>query len=218
MRLNFSQASFQEWLESHPLRDHFVHWDVATSDQVEHLKLVLGTATNERDLQVCLERNPVFLIHQLRGGHGRFVIPQVRLGSRYVADFIVGEASSLGYEWYLVELESPTARPFRRDGGQSAALTHAIGQIQSWRTWLGRNRDNASRPRAQDGLGLVDIEPSPDGIILIGRRAGFELEQADIRRRLKEQSRISVRSYDYLLPDDAQLEASASQERSDLDS
>jgi hypothetical protein len=48
-----------------------------------------------------LEEHPVLLVRALGGGQGRWVIPQKALGAEYEPDFIIGEKSSLGYEWTL---------------------------------------------------------------------------------------------------------------------
>jgi len=79
--------------------------------------------------------------------HGRFVIQQKRLGGRYVTDFVIGERSSSGYEWQLVELRSPTAGLFVPSSGrQSEQFDEGLRQIQEWRRWLAANPDYARRP------------------------------------------------------------------------
>jgi Domain of unknown function (DUF4263) len=93
------------------------------------LRQCLQTATVEREVQSVLEEYPILLARALGGGHGRWVIPQKRLGAECVPDFIIGARSSLGYEWTLVELESPRGRMFKRNGDPSKELSHAIRQI-----------------------------------------------------------------------------------------
>ena len=83
------------------------------------LRQCLQTATVEREVQSVLEDYPILLARALGGGHGRWVIPQKRLGGECVPDFIIGAKSSLGYEWTLIELESPRGRMFKRNGDPS---------------------------------------------------------------------------------------------------
>lgn len=66
------------------------------------------------------------------GGHGRWVIPRQRLGAEHVTDFLVGEKSSIGFEWLAVELESPKARMSRKSGDPTQTLNHAVRQITDW--------------------------------------------------------------------------------------
>ncbi len=51
------------------------------------LKDCLQTATTERAVQSVIEENPVLLARALGGGHGRWVIPQRRLGAEHLTDF-----------------------------------------------------------------------------------------------------------------------------------
>ena len=143
--------------------------------------------------------NPMLLAVQLGGGHGRWVIPQKRLGCEYVTDFVIGERSSIGFEWYAVELESPKAKMFTRKSDPTKELTHAISQIQRWRRWLQLNQNYASRPRNDVGLGLTDITPDLPGLILIGRRADINEASNGLRRQMASESRIKIHSYDWLL-------------------
>ena len=45
------------------------------------------------------------------------------------------------------------------------SVNHAIGQIRDWRQWLMDNIDYARRPKEQNGLGLVGIDPSVPGTV-----------------------------------------------------
>jgi hypothetical protein len=163
------------------------------------LEHALVTATREEDLQQVLQAHPSLLVHHLRGGHGRYVLPKVRLGSEHVTDFIIGDRASYGYEWVLVELESPFAKMFKQDGDPSAALNHALQQVGSWRTWLARNLDYAMRGRQESGLGLADIEGEAQGLIIMDRRSSLRPETHATRRRLQRYHNIQIRTYDWLV-------------------
>jgi len=156
----------------------------------------LQTATTERAVQSVIEEHPVLLARALGGGHGRWVIPQRRLGAEHVTDFIIGEKSSLGYEWTLVELESPRRRMFKRDGDPSQALNHAIRQIVDWRSWLTVNLEYARR--SADGLGLHDIDPKSPCLILLGRREQDNATRRARRRQYAQNLNIQIHSIDWL--------------------
>jgi len=193
-----AKEAFNEWLRTHDLREFFVWWDQVTPGEKDELTSLLETADSERPIQAFLEKHPHVLIEHLGGGHGRWVIPQKRLGSEFIPDFVIGELSSIGYEWYLVELESPRAQMFTRAGHPTVELNRAINQIVSWRSWLTANRDYAARPRREQGLGLTDISPAPTGLILIGRRES-EGETEALRRQYTNDLRIAIHTYDFLV-------------------
>lgn len=186
-------------LSSMPLREHFVFWMDINHGQVAALKRRLKTATNEEDMQKFLLKHPVFMIQHLGGGHGRWVIPKKRLGAEFVPDFVIGDLDSAGHEWELVEIESPKAKLFTKDGVPSRSLNQALRQIRDWRAWLTSNRAYAISPREENGLGLVDIAPNPPGLILIGRRSSLVSADKARRRQLEQDSGVTIHTYDWLV-------------------
>jgi hypothetical protein len=182
------------------LHEYFVKWNTIQEADALALEERLASAEAERDMQAFLEANPTLLIQHLGGGHGRFVIPHQRLGAEHVTDFLIASRDSDGFHWTAVELEGPTVAPFnKKNGDQSAALTHAIGQVQNWRAWLTTNQNYAARPRAEDGLGLVEIDNVVPGLIVIGRRAMKETRPKARRRQLTKDLNIEIHSYDFLV-------------------
>ncbi len=199
MRFRPAKEAFNEWLQTHDLREFFVFWDKVTPVDEKEFATIIDAAESERPIQKFLEDHPHVLIEHLGGGHGRWVIPQKRLGSEFVPDFVIGEDSSVGYEWYLVELESPRSEMFTRAGHPTVELNHAINQIISWRSWLTSNRDYAARPRRDHGLGLTDISPTPPGLILISRREFESHDTSAVRRQYMSDLHIAIHTYDFLL-------------------
>jgi hypothetical protein len=196
--------SHKKWLAfMHELDDemeqHFISWDHVTEKDTRRLRSVLNRASDERAVHTFLEKWPEYLIQHLGGGHRRWAISKQRLGAEYVPDFLIGESYSYGFDWYAVELESPTASMFTKNGDVSRQLNHAIRQIQDWRGWLEANRDYASRSRKDDGLGLPQISARARGLILIGRRENVSLETNGLRRQLIHDLRIDIHSYDFLV-------------------
>jgi hypothetical protein len=184
------------WLERLPLREYFVDRG-ATESGIDELRCVIEDG-GERDVQRVLERYPQLLVQRLTCGMG-WVVPQKRLGSEFVTDFLVAEERSPGFYWQAVELESPRVRMFTKAGDPSRYLVHAIRQIQDWRSWLESNQPYASRPRSESGLGLVEISPRLPGLILIGRRRETNPSTKKLRRQMMADLRIEIRSFDSLL-------------------
>ncbi|MBA7715852.1 hypothetical protein ES703_124910 [subsurface metagenome] len=189
----------KENLAADQLRDFRVQWDTISGKDVEALRNVIESAVGEREPQKFLRKHPLFLVQHLKGGAGRWCIPQKRLGAEHVPDFVIGERSSLGYEWYGVELKSPKAHIFTRNGDPAKELNHALRQIADWRIWLKKNIDYASRSRNQKGLGLMDIDSDLPCLILIGRRKDLDEGTQERRRQIGKQNKVQIHTYDWLL-------------------
>jgi hypothetical protein len=165
----------------------------------DEFRSVLQTAADERPIQDLLERRPQLLGSLVRAHPGAWVIPLVRLGDRYVADFFIAGEDSRGLSWILVELESPRARLFTQTGEWRKEARHAQHQIRQWRHYIRENLDAARKPRSDEGLGLVGIEPTVPGLILIGRRSFVSEEPGWMRRDLEASENIAMHTYDWLL-------------------
>ena len=179
--------------------DQFVLWDVIPHNEIAEFESALNGARDERDMQRFLEAHPLFLIQQISGGSGAWLIPQKRLGSELITDFLIAQKSSGGFVWYAVELERPQAKVFNLNGDPSRDLNHALRQIGDWRDWLSNNRDYATRPPERKGLGLIDIDPELEGLIIIGRDADVDEETTERRRRLMRERRVKIETYDWFL-------------------
>ena len=182
-----------------PLREFFVDWMNVPAHILRRFRKCLSTAKREEELQSFLANNPWLLAAQLAGGHGRWVIPKKRLGAEHVPDFLVGERSSAGFEWFAVELKSPKAKMFTKAGDPTRYLNRAISQIHAWRNWLETNQNYAARPRTESGLGLTDISARLDGLIVIGRSKDIDESTNGRRREIARSDRIKIHSYDWLL-------------------
>lgn len=198
--VGFFVSSYHHQRARTELEQFGVSWDSITPEQVTSLKSVLEHASNEEDLQSYLTDNKQFLIQHLGGGHGRYVISKPRLGAELIPDYLIAEMSSIGIEWYGVELESPLAVYFTASGQAGSLLTHAIQQIVDWRTWIQSNIAYARMPRADKGLGLIGITNDLPATILIGRRTAEIPERFnDYRRQIKTDLNIEIHTYDWLV-------------------
>jgi hypothetical protein len=180
-------------------REGWVWWDRIEQEDVDAFAAALAAARSEREMQAYLSAHPHLLIQHLSGGHGRWVHPMKRLGSEHVTDFVIGARDTLGFHWTAVELESPTAIVFTRQGDPSARLTHSIRQLQDWRIWLNSNLDYARRRRSEHGLGLPDIDAEAEGLIIIGKDASLPAETRERRRRMASENNTQIRTYDWVV-------------------
>lgn len=174
-------------------------WDELGRDEVADYKTALDAARDEGDIQRFLEAHPRLLVQHLTLGRRSWVIPKKRLGSEHETDFVIAQKATDGYVWNAVELERPQAKMFNKNGDPSAALTHALRQINDWREWLSQNLDYATRPPERSGLNLIDIHPELEGTIIIGRDADFDRRANSARRqRLERVHRVKIETYDWL--------------------
>ncbi len=158
------------------------------------LRAYLNAAISEAPLQRFLEQNPLVLVRYVAGGHTRWVIPGLRLGSRFAPDLVIGEQHASRSRWTLVELESPSVRLFTRSGDATRALLHATSRIRGWRGWL---HDHSRY--AREHLNLAHVGGDAQGVILIGRRARLAPEDVQRQRQLETEHKVAIRTYDWLV-------------------
>jgi len=179
------------------LRDFRVTHRAAKSDLLG-LEEVIEASRDERPIQRFLEEHPA-LLTLLAQGNDCFVIPQKQLGSEYVPDFLVAFVDSAGIHWHLVELESPRASMFTRDGKAfGKECRKGINQIAEWREWLDGNVAYARKRQSEDGLGLFDIRNDAPGVVLVGRRSTLSNRNESLRNHQRT-SNILVHTYDWLV-------------------
>lgn len=140
----------------------------------------------EEPLHQFIKKNPQILCPT----HDR-VWSKLPLGDR-ATDFVFREPTG---EYLLVELENPSHLLFRKDGHQSALLTHAIGQVADWRRYLEDNLLTVQRE-----LGLDGISSNPQCLIVIGRSVSLNEKN---RRKLvtleNMMPRLKIMTFDDLL-------------------
>lgn len=105
-------------------------------------------------------------------------------------------SASLGTGQYVLHLESLPRR--ERPERIRLSVVFCASVLAVIRDWLSRNRDYASRPREQSGLGLPDIDPELDGLVIMGRDAQLDSRNDALRRRLQRQHRVRIETYDWL--------------------
>lgn len=171
----------------------------STEIAIEEFELILDKATDERPLQDVLEKHP-YILGALLGRTPRYIIPRPRLGDSYIPDFLLVDVDSSGAQWTFVELESPSANIYIKNGKEfSSNARTGIAQVKEWRRWAASNRDLAWRSRSNGGLGFPDIDENALGLVIVGRDNSLLEEGNPLRRQLKSENRIELRSYDGIL-------------------
>ncbi len=159
-----------------------VSWNRTTPGMTQAFQEALDKAKDERPLQKFFEAFPQALLTSLVRPHIAWVVPKPKLSipgrSPIEPDFIVCEWSSVGPNWYIVELESPLKSPLRQDGHTSGKLNYAIGQIGDYRSILQQHGHFLSES------GWPKLHGKFKGVVVIGRRA--DPLRANFPNRLKQ--------------------------------
>lgn len=178
--------------------EKWTQWRIAAGREpaaqtVDDFERVLDDAADERPLQTLLASVPVLLGPLAQPGGALWCLDRPRLGSEFVPDFLLASITSVGFQWAMIELESPTEKALTKAGLPAKKLAEALKQIRDWRTWL---TDNVAYARGE--LGLKDIDANCPAFVVIGRRGSLDPKQAKTYRALSADG-ITVMSYDRLL-------------------
>ncbi len=164
------------------------------ANAVCELESLVSKNTPEHQLQTFLEQHLYILSQQF--SHCHHVIPKVKLGAHYEADFFCLDIPSSGKVWHGVELEIPQKKLMTKSGRKSAALEHALQQIRDWRRWTAENLAYARNPPRKDGIGLWEINPRFIGKVIIGRRSEFREGFHVLRQQIYSDELIDIQSWD----------------------
>jgi len=164
-----------------------------TIQLVNEFERAVQDAHDERTLQTILAANPILLRSLLPSTMRVWCFDRPKFGSELVPDFLLCYHNSMGFNWVMVEIESPIKKVLNANGRRSAALTEALGQVDDWRIWL---RQNIAYANQQLGFSQIDAECR--AIIVIGRRHHVEPKHALIYRQLSDHCN-QIMSYDRLI-------------------
>ena len=173
-----------------------VTWSAFQPGLVEEFTEKLNGAVDEKPLQAFFEQHPQALLAGLVAPHKTWVIPKPRLsepnGKFWIPDFIVCDWTTVGPDWFVVELESPKARPLKEDGDFRQDCNHAVDQINSYRSFI---EEHGPYLRAE----WPKLHGQFEGVIVIGRRDDPLRAKYPDRLRDGRRQKIEVMSYDRLL-------------------
>lgn len=150
-------------------------------------------AHDERPLQTFLAAHCNLLSCLLPPGESMWCFDRPRFGGEFIPDFLLATRNSGGFQWVMIELESPTKSPLTKAGLPNAKLNEALAQVRDWRSWV---RPNIAY--AQGQLGFTDLHAEAKAYVVIGRRSMLDTRHI---RRYRELStdKTAVMSYDRLL-------------------
>ena len=151
-------------------------------EQIQEYRGLLDSEVSEHELHQFLASHSHFFNGALRlFGHCP-LYSKVKLGHDHEVDFAWFDTGSLGPEWRLVEIESPTQKLFTQAGEPTAALNHAVLQVRDWHDWIHENLDYARK--------LMPRIKYPLGYVFMGRRSELTPSNQKRFRRLVHDNRM----------------------------
>lgn len=168
---------------------------------------------NERALMQFIKKNKAYFIiasilkgNYNFGHHDAFNIPEFMLGNSYKVDYLLIGKSSGGYEFVFVELEKPYGNITIGNGELGDVFRKGLKQIGDWEQWLEANymslNETYSRYKHPDMI-LGDEFRNYDRTrmhfaVVAGRRADFIDKTYRLKRKMKEDQKITLFHYDNL--------------------
>lgn len=144
---------------------------------------LLDDVSREEDLHAFLVSNPWLLEAKAVN-----IQSKVRLGTEYVTDFVIELPTG---DYVLVEIERANHNLYTAGNNPTAALTHAVQQVEDWLEWCHTHGEylRSSFPRIHE----------PQGLVVIGRRGSLNSRSTKALRRRNASNKVRVMTYDDLL-------------------
>ena len=174
-----------------------LHWNKPRRNLVANLRRTLQYARDERPLQEFFLKQPEAIVFGIYGGpHQVWVFPHPQFGTieglDSVPDFLICNWSSVGPEWIVVELESPTLNPINTKG-ISAICNHAVQQVNDYRKFFSEYVESLRN------VGWIGLNGDCRGYVVIGRRWSRGSKKDVERLANFRKDKIEIVSYDRVL-------------------
>jgi hypothetical protein len=197
--------------------------------KTDELTQILDTSKGERELCRFIKENPFVLIESLNYfGQPVWVISEFPLGNDHYADFVVLAPYSGAFEIKLIEIEPPSSPIFNKNGTLAKKTNKALEQVNSWKTYIAKNRPQFLRDIEKYGTekDLIRKHDKPItctagwrihhpkmGIhtsfdIIIGRRRALNEKDMERKAAFQNNNGISLVTCDRLLTGTAKIDAS----------
>ena len=139
--------------------NHYSRFTPIYDTTKEFYQLITSSDTTERAILNWIASNRAWnylfglLRHYYRTGHhdDNYIFPEFKIGSAYVADYLLIGNSSDGYQFVFVELEAPNGRITKEKGTRfGEVINKGIEQVRDWQNGLSpvfaRNRGYCTQP------------------------------------------------------------------------
>jgi hypothetical protein len=185
----------------------------------EELQEILDRGTGERELLAFLKENPFIITESLSFlGHPTIVVAEFPIGQSFIADFMVIAPYSGAFDIKLIEIEPPLERIFAKNGVLARRANKALEQVNSWATYIRKNRievlraiekygkekDLINGPREKitctAGCSIFDstVDVHFNYEIIIGRRDHLSTKELERKTAFKENNDVQITTTDRL--------------------
>ena len=178
-------------MDPQPWPPQYIHVSRPAKVTVDLFEKEVQTAISEAPLQTLLSAHPEVLSTLMPPAFDRWSWDRPKFGNQFIPDFLLCHRNSKGFNWTMIELESPTERPLTKASLIAAKLNEAIKQVSEWRSWIRTNISYAHSTLKLDGL-----HAESPAIIVIGRRSMIDSKQAVRYNELSIDGKLEVMTYD----------------------
>ena len=128
--------------------NHYSRFTPIYDTTKEFYQLITSSDTTERAILNWIASNRAWnylfglLRHYYRTGHhdDNYIFPEFKIGSAYVADYLLIGNSSDGYQFVFVELEAPNGRITKEKGTRfGEVINKGIEQVRDWQMYIAAN-------------------------------------------------------------------------------
>ncbi|MBQ8595805.1 MAG: DUF4263 domain-containing protein [Oscillospiraceae bacterium] len=148
------------------------------------------------------------------GHHDAYLFKEFKLGTEYIADYVLVGKSSDGFEFVFVEFENPYKNIVIGDGDFGNTIRKGINQVNDWHSFILSNYPTITEEFKKNTD--VAIHTLPDEfytldptrihyVVVAGRREDYQEKTRRLKRKLKEDSDILIIHYDNLLDKSREL-------------
>lgn len=166
-----------------------------------------------------MKENPFVLLKSPLNytGNPSRVLAEFPLGNDHRADFVVLATYSGAFEIRLIEIKPPESKIFNKNGSLTPPANKALEQVNSWRTFIEKNRQeflrdiekygqkrDLIRPHSEPmtctaGLRIHDASIYLEFDIIIGRRKRLDATGLGRKAEFRKNNNVSIITSDRLL-------------------
>ena len=175
--------------------------------EAEKFAEILSSSVNEQQFQKYIKENrkwfipgSIFLDYNF-GHHDAYLFPEQKLGTDYIADYMLIGKNSDGYSIVLVEFENAnTEFILKTENMEAESVRKGLTQIRDWKRWLDSNREFFLR-----NIGLINqgIDIPTYRIyyyLVVSRREYMNDRATELRSQLMyEMQNLKIVSFDRLV-------------------
>lgn len=162
---------------------------------------------DENAVQLFMEDNTQLIPRVFLLNHGvnlKTVFIKVGIGDVYKSDFMLITKSTAQWRCIHIEIENPIRKPFTKNGELTSDFTHAIGQVNSWKSVLAEPIQQLAFSEKIKKTFAINMRDNPIDhkfVLVFGRRDDLILDKNKQWLSLSNDS-VKVMTFDSLFEND----------------